>query len=149
MELVNDIIMDKKYIHFSYRNTPFEDTITAVYAKVGTIKFCCSDPYEFLHSLYFVTSKGYYIKYEDFAKSMAYQNNGDFPFIKYLNGIIEAAKVLLYHASADKIVRFIASNMNEGMLYCTKAVKGDFAGSYFFNWTLPYYSYLSPEDRNN
>ena len=148
MELVNDEIMDKKYIHFSNRNTPFEDTITAVYAKAGTTRISSSRD-ELLHNLYFVTSKGYYIKYEDFAKSMAYQYNGDFPFIKYLNGIIEAAKVLLYHASADKIVRFIANNMNEGMLYCTKAVKGDFAGSYFFNWTLPYYSYLNPEDRNN
>lgn len=147
MGRTTDELIDKKYTHISRRNIPFEDTIIEVYAKAG-VEF--SKRYEFLHTLYFVTSKGYYFKYSDLIEPIAYNDaNEDYPFQQFLNGILDAAWVLAYHSNPDDIIRFIKRNLESGMLHCRKVQKGVHAGKFYFLWTLPWYSYLWPEEREN
>lgn len=148
MEYMNDRIMEEKYKHISHRNVPFEDEITEVYAK-ERINF--SNRTEFLHNLYFVTSKGYYFKYSDTKEQIAFiPPNEPYPFQKYLDGILDAAWVLAYHSNPEKIMRFIKRNLEEGMLHCRKVkTSGEHYGKFCFYWTLSWYSYLSSEERDN
>ena len=149
MEYMDDKLMDERFTHFSYRKVPFEDTITNIYIKKG-IAF--SDRTDFLHNLYFVTSKGYYFKYQDFKEPTSYcdyQSAFSKPFIKYLDGILDAAWVLAFHSTPESIIKFILRNLKEGMISCGKYSVGPNSGKYEIDFTLPYYSYLAPEDRNN
>ena len=149
MEYMDDKLMDERFTHFSYRKVPFEDTITNIYIKKG-IAF--SDRTDFLHNLYFVTSKGYYFKYQDFKEPTSYcdcQSAFSKPFIKYLDGILDAAWVLAFNSTPEAIIQFILRNLKEGKISCGKCSVGLDAGKYGIDFILPWVSYLAPEDRNN
>lgn len=148
MERINDKIIKEKYKHISERNFPFEDNITEVYVE-ERVNF--SNRTDFLHSLYFVTSKGYYFKYSDTKEPNSYINSSEcHPFQKFLDGILDAAWVLAYHSNPENIKRFIMRNLEEGMLHCRKVKTcGEHFGKFYFLWTLRWYSYLLPEEREN
>lgn len=144
MEKFNEIEM--KYKHFTERKTPFEDEIIDVIPDTNWgINY--SDRDRWLKNLYFITSKGYYIKYTDFYASNVNLNDetgNKILFNIYLDGVLKAASVYAFYAEIENTIRFIIKCLAYGKICVSK-----YQNKYKFIFTLPYYSWIDAEDRNN
>lgn len=136
------------YKHFSLRKLPFEDEIVSVVHSQG-IPYCDRDIW--LNHLYLITSKGYYIQVSEFFSDNVIPASYDDeqPYVRFLRGVLDIAYVYAFNAELSETLNFITKLLKEGKLCASKATRGKYAGRYSFKWTLPWYSWIPAEYRNN
>ncbi len=143
--------MLKSYKHFSERKIPFEDKIIDI-VRSDNIPY--SDRKRWIENLSFILEKGYYIRYKDFyAENTHYDENdneGDFqPFPVYLDGVSKIAYIYAFNASVDQTISFMLSILSKGIFCVSKISWGKHAGKLHFTFSLPWYSWIGSEYRNN
>lgn len=140
--------LKSSYKHFSSRNFPFEDEIVEVIPPNG---IAYSDRDTWLQNLYLLTSKGYYIQVNEFfgdnVVPMDYDEEQ--PYARFLRGVLDIAYVYAYNSEISETLSLIKRLLKEGKLCTFKCKKGRYAGRYSFAWTLPWYSWIAAEFRNN
>lgn len=147
MERTTDDEIQLKYRHFTERKIPFEDEIVDI-AFTDGINYSERD--RWLKNLYFITKRGYYIKYRDFyAPNTYFDDEDDQPFVIYLEGVLKAAFVYAFTAELEDTIRFILKFLAEGKICVTRYIYGPHLDKYHFAFTQSYYSYIPAEERNN
>lgn len=135
-----------KYKHFTKRKMPFEDEIVDVVAS-SNVNY--SDRWEFLKSINLITSKGYYLTYSDICGENAFCDPETQPYDVFLEGAIKCAYPYAFNSEIDSTLRFIKDILSKGKISVSKIERGPHVGKYSFDFTLPWYSWISSECRDN
>ena len=145
---MNSDELKDKYKHFSMRDFPFQDTIIDAIPEKG-IPY--SEREKWFNHIYLLTSKGYYIQINEFFNSNAvpYDYDEQQPYGKFIRGIGDIVYCYAFNSEIADTISFIKNLLSKGMLTVCKVRKGRFEGRYSFLWSLPWYSWLSAEYRNN
>ncbi len=150
MRRITEEELCKKYRHFTERNFPFEDTIVDVYA-LKHVPY--SDRWSFLKSIFLITSKGYYIKYEDICGPYSHCDADVQPYDIFLEGTIKCAYSYAFNASIDDTLIFIKNILSTGKIcvsrYYDYRERHFVMGHFQFKFSLPWYSWIAENDRNN
>ncbi len=148
MKTITEEKLSKKYKHFTQRDFPFEDTIIDVYAS-DNVPY--SERWDFLKSIFLITSKGYYLRYKDICGPYSHCDEDTQPYDVFLKGAVECAYCYAFNAEIDETLNYIKKILSAGKIcvcrYYSKhqVIEGHFS----FNFTLPWFSWLSEEQRRN
>ena len=138
----------KRYKHFSERKMPFEDSIEEVLASD---RYYYSDRWNFLKSIYLITSKGYYLTYNDICGSHSHCEDLEQPYDVFLDGVIKCAYCYAFNVEMEETLHYIRKLLSVGKIcvsnYYIKHQK--YEGYYHFHFTVPWYSWIPEESRNN
>ena len=130
------------YKHFTERNVPFEDEIIDIIPQTGV---SYSERWDFLKSLVYVTSKGYYFTYEDVFGNNAHHDPKEHqPYEIFLEGALKCVYPYAFNAEVSSTLNTLFKILSLG-----KISVGKYDGKYSFTFTLSYYTYLPHEYRNN
>lgn len=145
---MNSDELKTNYKHFSLRKLPFQDTIIDAIPEKGIFY---SDRETWFNHIYLLTSKGYYIQVCEFFNSNAMPANYDEqqPYGRFLKGVEDIIFCYAFNSEIAETIKLIKNLLSKGTLTVSKIRKGRFEGRYHFSWSLPWYSWLFEEDRNN
>lgn len=144
---MTELEIKNRYKHFSERKIPFEDEIVEI---IPNDKIPYYDREEWLKNLFFVFKKGYYIRYKDFyAANTHHEKSDEQPFAIFLDGILKIAYVYAYNSQVESTIHLILKILSEGNICVTKYISGEHFGKYNFCFSLPYYSWISREEKEN
>lgn len=133
--------------HFSERKIPFEDKIVDI-AEAENIPYW--NRKEWIENLSFVLKKGYYIRYKDFySANTHYDEEDNQPFAVYLDGVLKIAYVYAFNSDKEDTIKLILEILSKGIICTTKYIRGKHIGKYHFSFSLPWYSLISKEEREN
>ena len=138
----------KKYKHFTERKMPFEDHIVEVLASDNIFY---SDRWNFLKSIYLITSKGYYLTYNDICGPNSHCVDEEQPYDVFLDGVIKCAYCYAFNVELEEALHYIRKLLSVGKIcvnnYYIRHQKQE--GQYCFCFTVPWYSWISEENRKN
>ena len=146
MEMYSEEEIRKKYRHFSERKMPFEDKIVEV---LPSNKAYYSERWGFLKSIYLVTSKGYYLTYDDICGDNSFCDEDTQPYDMFLKGVIMCAYSYAFNAEMEETIHYIERLLSVGNITVIKYIKGKYQGGYSFKFSLPWYSWLPKDSRDN
>ena len=137
-----------KYKHFTQRKFPFEDTIVDVFASDKVPFF---ERWRFLKSIYLITSKGYYIKYEDICGPHSHCDMGTQPYDVFLEGVIKCAYCYAFNSEIEHTLIYIKKLLSVGKIAAFTYNRGNpkYEGHYCFKFTLPGYSWITMDNIDN
>lgn len=134
MELLSEEKVHLKYRHFSECNIPFEDTIKEI---LPSNRYPYSDRWNFLKSIYLITSKGYYLNYRDICNNNNLNYDDEQPYSIFLEGAVECAYSFAYTEEMEATLSFIRGILSKGKLTVTY-----YKGKYGFLFSLPWRSWI-------
>lgn len=148
MDKYSEDIIRSKYRHFTERRIPFEDTIVDVLAP-DNVPY--SERWDFLKSIYLITSKGYYIRYDDICGPFSHCDVDEQPYDIFLEGAIKCAYCYAYNAEIEMTLNYIRKILSAGKICVSSYYRNRqvVEGHFKFSFTLPWFSWLFEEDRKN
>ena len=138
----------KKYKHFTERRMPFEDNIVEVLASKN-INY--SYRWDFLKSIYLITSKGYYLTYKDICGPNSHCQDEEQPYDVFLDGVIKCAYCYAFNVELEETLHYIHRLLSIGKICVNNFYirHQKYEGHYTFTFTVPWYSWIPEESRNN
>jgi hypothetical protein len=120
----------QKYKHFSERNFPFCDEIIDIFPIAG-VNY--SDRWDFLKSLVYLTSKGYYFTYDDvFGQKAIHDPKTSQPYESFLEGALKCMYPYAYEVEREITLKALIKILSLGYVYVNK--RGDKYSFTFSNY---------------
>ena len=110
--------ISQNYKHFFERNFPFCDEIVDIIPLVGVHY---SDRWDFLKSLIYVTSKGYYFTYDDvFGQKAIHDLKASQPYESFLEGALKCMYPFAYEVEKEITLKALFKILSLGYVYVAK-----------------------------